>query len=518
MTELGGIGRSLHRIAIAALVCAIGWNAAVAQNEESWPVTKGANDAEARAGDGEARARIRDLCASLYPPEGATAPRSRYPDWMKQLLCAYLTTDFSTNDERNKYVRKILAALRKNGAGEWRFDNGAPVVHIVTEDPYELSNKKWKGIKTLAVKRSRFHPEAAVIGVNESRFPKTVAQNYQEAERRIPEAESFIFRILAFALVADLLAGTEDAVSEETAKKRITAGWTDFKRTILTAAELPLPTGQAFDPRPPPVAVDPVESQEIQATSDLNSGRNVIVRTPSKGGKLIMINKIGAGDPLGFTRAITFFYNPKPKITPYTRLDTRLENIEPRYKIKKGYLLRSQIRTGLVIETFHGVPKKKAALRVVGGGGRDCTAAIRRHENEHVEHFWTAWREKVLLEIRRTLEAQNFKGLKEKDIRIILDKGKELIFESSISMTYLDIVADYVFEKKSLAGKARTNLKTMFGGKKFQKVYRNKLYEVANDLAEKYHAEVEVGLDDNCNPVKDPKSASRSFGKVGQGK
>jgi len=519
MRHPGLFACALRLVATTVLVLATAVTTSIAQEDENWPVTEGAKGAEA---NGVVRADIRDLCATLYPSDDETVTRrSSYPDWVKQLLCNYIVGDFTTETSRDAYVKDVLTALRENSAGAWRFANRAPVEHIVTVNPafWDKPNRdeagRVKKIKKSSIRRSLRKPSSAAIGIHQSLFPTHSARNRSEADDRIPKAEDLMLRILGMAIVADLLAGTDAAISKSTAKARIKTGLKEFQRTILTAAAMPKIGGTDFGPRPARAAAP--EHHDAYTAPGEDVGKNVIIRTPEEGGKSILITEVPEDGKIGLTRTASGV-DLSQDIDPLEPRD--VESIDPEYRFKKNYLLKTVVQTFIVIETFYGVPDEKSVvLRVMGTKGQDCTSAIRAHENQHVDQFWAVWREQVVNAIYTDLLNRKFKNMKESIVRIYQDDRDASISGTKSKLVYLIVLAEFIFpgDKGSSAKAARNQIRATYGTDS-QAGITDRFLKETDLLADAYHTEVQVGLDDNCNPVKDRALARRSFGTLERAK
>lgn len=512
---------SVFRAALiaATLVCfaaAPAWS----QDGRRGVPARGGDNIEARAGNAAADARVREFCEAFYPPEGKERDRrAKYQDWIKDLLCRYIIADFTKSDARRGYVERVLGALREHGAGAWNLPNRAPVRHIVTLDPAYLYKRDkdtspWvKEIKTAAIQRSLRDPAAATVGVHQSLFATPPAKDVEEANFRIPKAEGLIQRILAMAVVADMIAVNARKITENQSGGRIKAALAEFKRLVLTVAIIPNLGGAGIDARPQGAKGGGGSAPDDYRPPGEEVGRNVLAREPAERDKPIKIDKIKAGDAIGLTRSISGI-SLKLKTAKHFRKN--LESVEPRWKFKRSFVLRSVVRTFIVIETFYGLPKGKKALRVLSADGKtNCTWAIREHENRHVADVWKAWREKLVLAVERDLKERSFKELKEARVRTFAHTENKKFAGRRMRVTYLDIHGAFVFPSQSLAKLARKAIHETY--KKDQHKKLRKAFSKEKDaLADKYHAMEQVGLDDDCKPVRDPAKARTPFGNLGK--
>jgi hypothetical protein len=501
-----------------------------AHADKEFPFDPKRGDLEAE-GPGEKKKKIaadldrKKLCATLYPPpDKSRDKRAKYVKWVKRLICDYISADFSTPQARDAFVRTVLAALRQNAAGAWAFSAGAPVIHVVTEQPAYRKRKdkntagRVKKIKSQAVRRSRRQPGAAAVGIAEKFFTVPKAENLDQADQRIPQAEKLIQNILGLATVADLIAGADGAIAKKQANRRVEAALVAFRKLVLTAAEKSkFEGGSGIGPKPKAAGPAVNEPADHYTPPGPQAGRNLLIRRPAPNAKPITITKIKK--EIGITRAI--FQTDRLKYKASVVPASANESIEPEYKFRPRIRLRATIRTWIVIESFFGLAKNRKALPVVDRTGKSCTQAIEAHERRHIDHHWKPWRAEVVEKIVRRLRdlSTGFEKVQDPRVRLFETSGRQRIAGRKIDVANLDIVGEFVFPDKNKNGTF-----TIKAGKMISKAFSNaalkqftaQFEQAANALGDKFHRNVEVGLDDDCNPVRDPKKAVAQFRKVEQ--
>ena len=490
---------------------------------------------EARGSDAAARGRAADLCKQLHPgPLDSAIGRQRYPDWLKALICAYIVADFRTAPVRDAYIAGVLTALRAHSDGDWKIENGDSIIHIVTDQPAYLKPVA-KGllptmVKTATLKRSLRDPSKAAFGMHASLFatpPLKAGVKRDDRDKRATKAETAIQYILVYMLVADQLAGTKDALSKGAVLNHFHAGLTAFK-SIMTEKAVPKKDklkvfALTFGPRP--AASSRTEAPPYKRPN-LSIGKKVIELDVNPHDRPVEIAKLTKTRALGLTVPAPTLEPGTVKITPLLVEPHKLESIEPRPRFEAQLTVSIAVRTRfaaviypgavpnwkvkIAIKNLNGIKRREFAIKVVGTGGKDCTAKIMEHEQHHADDQWDEWRKRVVESIEKDMQKLTFANLLSKKTTIDTQRIDKI--GDSQSLQNLIVKAEYVFAKKhgSSVSKARSELTAKFRGSGLRK-YSREFDEAYRAKGDAFHKQWK-GIDENCEPTTDAGKAVVGYG------
>ena len=491
----------------------------------------------------DAAARTADLCKDLHAGRNTSrGPRERYPDWLKTLICNYLVFDFRTARVRNAYIRDVLTQFRIHGTGDWKFQNGDlinhqhadSINHIVTDQPaylaQELGGLRPTMIKTASLQRSLRDPSKAAFGMVASSFavpPLKAGADGTARLARIAQAETMIQRVLVYALVADQLAGTTAALSQNAVRSHFMAGLTAFHE-IMTEKALPDKRDfeLTFGPRPaaPSSVADPAYKRPV-----VSAVKKVIVLQINPNYSPVRIAKLTGTRALGLTVPAATLESNGARITPLAVHPERLESIEPRPRFEPQYVVSIAVRTRFaaliypgavpaskatrVIKSLRGITHREFATRVIGVGGKECTPEIQKHEQHHADDQWDEWQAKVVESIENDMEKLDFKNLLSK--KITIDASQKEDIGDSDSVHFLIIKGQYNFGKghRSSARRAQSKLNSRF--KYALKKYSDRFDAGYKQKGIAFHKKWK-GIDKNCQPTTDAGKVVVKFGSYGK--
>lgn len=378
------------------------------------------------------------------PDPGTTTverdPRSNYQDWIKQLICTYVETDFTGESNIEKFAATVFAAFEKNIPT--LVNPIQNIIHIVAKNPAHKPTNDAKPVLIDAplTKESNKEEGKSAVGITRSVIGKIpLFQNMKgattEEERRklIPISENAIIYLFSVKKVADIFtekSNEEIKRAKDELEKSINMATINFQQDFLSESNLMIiPIKLGAPSRSTTGAgmagIAPTSPRDDTNTLDV---MNFFVDVEFMTNNTVKPSEVPVGDPLGITIPITFV--SQPKFGTFTSTEpSNLESIEPLEKFKEENSVKKrtavQITTSVLMRVASGRPicvcfdkdRKPLmasfnckgecnvidAIRVISNNGQDLTGQIREHELKHVEDTFVAFKEKLIGGIKERL-------------------------------------------------------------------------------------------------------------------
>lgn len=462
----------------------------------------------AQARDKEAKAKVKGDCV-LDQDKGKTVVLRRdYDQWVKDLICEYLETDYSDHAKRTAFVSKVLAAYRAHLGGNkpWSIDTNQTVVYIVTQEPYFLLDPTDAGYikgevtvgkqkKQGLMKRSLKDANSAVMGFLESLFDFKKPENDAEAIELVPRAERTLILIYGMKKMADLIRAHPEGMKKNVSVMKINAALDAFILHIKMKWEKGKPkfSGGAIAPRPP-VPPQP-------APASLNDAMNLNFNNePGPWDQPIPITKTKRGQPLAVTNAGT-----QTTFHAYYSSQITAESIDERanYRGKNRHKVEFVVRTFFKAEITFG--KYRAGSKMVKARifsknlEKDATPNIRRHELKHAKDLLGAWQSHYIAPLRKALSEFQAAGLTKTEPGAPLPvRGKNR------NKVYIDFRMIYHFDTQKNMEKAYKLLVKRFKNRRGNRNYIASFLEEAERREQALHKK-EAGINDEGELVPEEK-------------
>lgn len=426
----------------------------------------------------------------IEPEDGMSAtrdPRREYEDWVKQLLCTYVETDFSNPSNIEGFASAAFAAFRANTPSG--ITSSMNIIHIVARNPAVINKKgKPQKVKSLTIKRSINDTSKSAVGL--TRFakgkkvklfgPSKPAKNEAEQVKLFPTAENAITYLFLLAKASDVFAGSmADELTGATVSGQVATATKAFNSEFLPASKVRILT-PIFDPgNPTPPDTSSTSGGGGEAVTMLSADSffqevpispiRLKVMGMSQTFSEFKANEIPAGTPLGVTVPITTVRKPITVVKSNFDVDG-LESVEPFEKFKPKKIVKVVVRTFIHMFVANGRPVFRKAnskgkttgkptfdctgscipvqgVKVISNDGqRDLTSLIQTHEKKHVDDTFAAWKEQVIDQIVAQLNSSALDST-------VTDRTVELVVRSvGGKQNAVDIEALYLLGDKGNTG------------------------------------------------------------------
>lgn len=421
-------------------------------------------------------------------------PRLKYEQWIKELICTYLETDFTSETNIEAFASITFEAFRKNVPD--RVSPNQNIIHIVARNPaLNLVSEEPKKLEKPTTKRSNLKEGKSCVGItrnsgkvilfNNSKPPKTEL----EQKKLIPIAETAIISLFILNKIADILAEKSDAELlpiKKNTENNIKAAAEEFKKKFLSESKL--------EPHAPELDLNTRSSKGSTGSTERDDTNKLSANDffvdvglgaveEKKGKKPITefkASEIPRGEPLGITIPITVIFPPGAKEIDKTAT-SNLESIEPFEILNEEVRIKNTIvyvtRTYILIKAAFGRPVCQCLARgrlskhsfnctgkcdvrlgvkvISNDGKRDLTPLIKVHEERHVSDTFSAFKEKIIDGIKAKLSDPSLDAfLADKKTRIEITT----VETEQGDKKAIDIITSYTFKEGSKSKDAKAFL------------------------------------------------------------